>query len=319
MNQSDEAFFLELRKQCVADSSDHLSAARDVLVEFVKDPLMSITDILKSLHSLKGNVQAVGLLNVGEYVHQFESMLLAVKDKIKSEQEKLKKESLDRLEILILKVLQNLEEYFKDISGDLDDSPARFQQRSPILRTLSQWTENPDVVEAATSQVQVAVETSRETELVTESSPDEIKALSAQSQTKTETYLLCRNKNRNFAVPVKKVVEVVQFQKLSPTPSHKERILGLMNLRGEILSVLNLSDTFGAVDKSSRTFVVICNINGVRFGFPIESAEEIEELNSANLQKVDSLSQDHHKGLITHISVQSKRTILIVDLDRVVA
>ena len=56
---------------------------------------------------------------------------------------------------------------------------------------------------------------------------------------KTETFLTFLLGQENFAVPVSKVLEVLEKQNITRVPRMPEHILGIINFRGDILPVID--------------------------------------------------------------------------------
>ncbi len=316
MTAAEDGFLKDLQKQCVVDSQEYVTEAREVLPDLSKNPSDVLSKIMKSFHSLKGNVQAVGFSFCGQFVHEIETRLTKVKEEISAAEVDKITDSLMNLEFQLSNILQSVEKYLLDLLSTLEDSASLLQTYSPLLSELSSWRvkgKQADKIQAIAREEKV-IEALPKSNPVREAMTPEKK----ESLSEKRVFLLCVNQGRQFGIPVTKVVEVVQFKKLNIVPAHRNDLMGLMNLRGEVMPILDLKFTFGECVNLEKSFIVICNVDGVRFGFPIEQAQQIDELDVGNFQKNERLSSTG-KSLVSHISISEKKTVLIVDVDRIVA
>ncbi|OQW49166.1 MAG: hypothetical protein A4S09_03625 [Proteobacteria bacterium SG_bin7] len=317
MTAAEDGFLKDLQKQCAVDSQEYVTEAREVLPELSKNPIEVLDKVMKSFHSLKGNVQAVGFSFCGQFVHEIETRLTKIKEEISATEVNKITDSLMNLEFQLSNVLQSVEKYLIDLSNTLEDTASLLETYSPLLNNLSSWmvkSTKADQIQAVVSEEKVSQPIPPNNRVAKEIPPLEKK----EALPEKRVFLLCVNQGRQFGIPVTKVVEVVQFKKLNIMPAHRADLMGLMNLRGEVMPILDLKLTFGECTNLEKSFIVICNVDGVRFGFPIEQAQQIDELNVGNFQKNDRLSGSG-KSLVSHISISEKKTVLIVDVDRIIA
>jgi len=316
VEKSEQDFLKELQKQCVSDSTEYTAAAYEALMGLTKNPPETLSKIMKCFHSVKGNVQAVGFNFMGDFVHEVEETLISVSQKL-GDIDVLaggEKDLLD-LEFWLSKVIQATDEYFKDLSETSVDCEEFLECRRGTLALLASWTPNTSQSTAGNEGeapvTEIAVPQWEATVAPTEPAP--------QAKTGKGVYLLCRNRDREYAIPVLNVVEVVKFRNLSLIPCERGDLMGLMNLRGEVMPILDLSRTFGGQENPERCFIVICEVKGTRFGFPIENAEHIEELNFEYFQKGQDLSSSDERSLINHIYVKGNKTVFVVDVEWILA
>ncbi len=318
-SNADDQFLRDMQNQCLADSGEHIEAIRAALLEINKAPTSSIAKILKESHSLKGNFFAVGFSSCGEFIHSAETALVKIEATLKAlPPAQLQTLNSPNLEFLLSNLLKNLESYIEFLKTNQDDNSQK-EMRTSILKELEQW--QPEV---ATERSQPAAPQTTEAPPVPVSSEgkSEKAAVSApvsqEIPVKSSLYLLCKSQDRNFAIPVRQVVEVVQEKQLTSSPTKKEQLLGLMNLRGEVLPILNLNHVFGEKSATERGFVIICEEQGHRFGFPIGHAEQIIELRTDRFQEITSVVENTSK-IISHSFIDADKTILIVNIGKALA
>ena len=78
-----------------------------------------------------------------------------------------------------------------------------------------------------------------------------------------QTYLSFILRNELFAIEVKSVLEVLRNQLITPVPNCPDYILGILNFRGEIVTVVDSSKKLFHETKEERknNIVIICEID----------------------------------------------------------
>ncbi len=93
--------------------------------------------------------------------------------------------------------------------------------------------------------------------------------------------------NESFALPVGQVLEVADLGQLAPVPGAPPSILGVRNLRGQVLPVIDLAAVLGTAHSDSAAKLVIAEEAGRRAGLAIDQVTDVGEL-TGPLQETDS-------------------------------
>lgn len=76
----------------------------------------------------------------------------------------------------------------------------------------------------------------------------------------------------NYAIPLLSVKEVIAVPHATPIPGTPSYFLGIMNLRGQVISVLDLRSKFGIKPGAgAETSVIICDLDSVVLGVVVDS------------------------------------------------
>lgn len=106
-----------------------------------------------------------------------------------------------------------------------------------------------------------------------------------------------------YGIDIKHLYEVYEVDKITHIPCTPSFIYGLINLRGTILTVLNLSSLFNlSSDKISvlqtnyvRDKILILGSNGIKAGIRVDSFGSIYELSRVTIQPVSSIFLERNK------------------------
>lgn len=124
----------------------------------------------------------------------------------------------------------------------------------------------------------------------------------------------------DYAIPLLRVKEVIGIPKVTPIPQSPSHILGLINLRGSIISLMDLSQKLNIKSKGKEeSSVIICDLNGIYIGVVVDS------INSVVTPKVDEISNtppmENAKAsqYVSAVYRRDKNLILFLDLEKLLS
>ncbi len=79
--------------------------------------------------------------------------------------------------------------------------------------------------------------------------------------------------NEKYGVPVSQVMEVLRFTEITPVPGAPESVMGIINLRGNVVTVLDTRKKFGLPSRETddSTRIVVINIDEDVIGILVDS------------------------------------------------
>ncbi|MBI4388674.1 MAG: purine-binding chemotaxis protein CheW [Nitrospinae bacterium] len=115
------------------------------------------------------------------------------------------------------------------------------------------------------------------------------------------------------------VKEILPLAKIYFVPGSPEFILGIVNVRGDIQSVLDIKNFMG-LSGSKRTEasrIVIAERNGVRSGVIVDSVEDVLDVPESSIQRVISTLSDHVKFFVAGETEYKNRNVTLLDVGKV--
>lgn len=89
-----------------------------------------------------------------------------------------------------------------------------------------------------------------------------------------------------YALPVERVLEVAELGALTPVPGSSPQIIGVCNLRGQVVPVMALASMLGLVAQDSDR-IVVAELGERRAGLAVDAVLDVGELPEAS-EQVDS-------------------------------
>jgi len=118
---------------------------------------------------------------------------------------------------------------------------------------------------------------------------------------------------QEMAFDVEHVSIVIEKTDITPVPRAKKNVLGVMNLRGRIVPVVDLASMLGLSRKdSAEGKIVVVNYEDIETGFLVEKVRGVMRVNSEDVEKMHKFDSFGEKSteiikkqeeLIIHLSV----------------
>ncbi len=125
--------------------------------------------------------------------------------------------------------------------------------------------------------------------------------------------------DRHFGINVSKVVEIMQYNKITPMPNSNPFVEGVFKPRDTIMTVINLAAFMGLPPSPSeeRDILIITNFNKVSSAFHVHSVEAIHRISWQDIEKPDPAIYGGEEGLATGIARFDNRLITIIDFEKI--
>jgi purine-binding chemotaxis protein CheW len=121
-----------------------------------------------------------------------------------------------------------------------------------------------------------------------------------------------------YAIPLLSVKEVVAFPKATPVPHTPPYFLGIMNLRGQVISIFDLRLKLGLkAENGIETAVIICDFAPLCFGVVVNSIDSVLSLEDKEIKEKPEIDSRQNSEYITGVTNASDRLILILDIAKV--
>jgi purine-binding chemotaxis protein CheW len=89
--------------------------------------------------------------------------------------------------------------------------------------------------------------------------------------------------NEHYALPVDRVLEVAELGDLAPVPGSPAEVMGVCNLRGQVLPVMDLARVLG-LPQGEPGRIVVAELAERRAGLAVDAVIDVGELPDASEQ-----------------------------------
>ncbi|PRR79387.1 Chemotaxis protein CheW [Clostridium liquoris] len=123
--------------------------------------------------------------------------------------------------------------------------------------------------------------------------------------------------NEQFAVETAKVQSINDMMKITKVPNAPEHIKGLINLRGNIISLLDINLLLGVNHNGNeQDNIIILNIEDEMVGITVDQVDEVLEVDESLLEK---LEEDRKRAYIKGVINFKDRVVTLIDIDKLLS
>lgn len=126
--------------------------------------------------------------------------------------------------------------------------------------------------------------------------------------------------DEEYAIDVLKIQEIIRLIEITAVPRMEQFILGVINLRGKVIPVVDLRVRF-ELEKSDfdkKTRIIVVKFEKENIGFVVDEVTEVIRIDKGIVEPtpplVGSVGQEYILGICKYL----KRLIILLDIDRIV-
>jgi purine-binding chemotaxis protein CheW len=122
-----------------------------------------------------------------------------------------------------------------------------------------------------------------------------------------------------FGVPIALVREIVRVPEITAVPDAPDCIEGVINLRGRIISIVDLRKRFGArdVQPHKKNRILVAEAHGKLVGLVVDAASEVLKIPPSEVEPPPNVFHEDELNYVTGVGKLNGRLIILVDLAKV--
>ena len=130
-----------------------------------------------------------------------------------------------------------------------------------------------------------------------------------------------RLKDETYGINVMQVQEVLRVTDIAPVPGAPHYVLGIINLRGNVVTVVDTRMRFGLpqteMDDLSRIIVIESEAQVV--GILVDSVAEVADLRLSEIDSAPNVGNDESSRYIQGVASRDNNLLIVVDLNKLLS
>ena len=145
----------------------------------------------------------------------------------------------------------------------------------------------------------------------------------AEEKTSEEVFqwVTFKLENETYGVNDMQVQEVLRYTEIAPVPGAPDYVLGIINLRGNVVTVIDTRLKFGLmpaeVTDSSRIIIIEAEKQVV--GILVDSVAEVVYLKASEIDDAPSVGTEESARFIQGVSNRKEDLLILVDLNKLLS
>ena len=122
-----------------------------------------------------------------------------------------------------------------------------------------------------------------------------------------------------FGVPIALVHEIVRVPEITAVPEAPGCVEGVINLRGKIISVVDLRKRFGEreIRAGKKNRILVAELEGKLVGLIVDAASEVLKISPSDIEPPPEVFGEDDVNYVTGVGKLQGRLIIMVDLKKV--
>lgn len=127
--------------------------------------------------------------------------------------------------------------------------------------------------------------------------------------------------DETYGIDVMVVREVLKYQDIAPVPGAPDYVMGIINIRGTVISVINTRLRFGLPEKEpgENTRIVILEIGRHIVGIVVDSVTEVVYMKRSEIESPPQVNKDDSAQFIQGVCHRDDQLIILVELDKLLS
>ena len=121
-----------------------------------------------------------------------------------------------------------------------------------------------------------------------------------------------------YGINVMQVREVLRYTEIAPVPGAPDYVLGIINLRGNVVTVIDTRSRFGLMEGevTDNTRIIVTESERQVIGILVDSVAEVVYLRSSEIDTTPSVGTDESAKFIQGVSNRDGKLLILVDLNK---
>lgn len=125
----------------------------------------------------------------------------------------------------------------------------------------------------------------------------------------------------SYAIPLLSIKEVIPVPETTPLPNSPSYFIGIMNLRGQIISVVDLRNKLKikAKEKNAEEVVLIVDIEGISIGLVVDSINKVLTVPLDQIVEVPEVKSQVNAQYIRGVFRGNEKLTIMLDIEGILS
>lgn len=139
------------------------------------------------------------------------------------------------------------------------------------------------------------------------------------TETEHEKYLVFQIGNESYGVPLLQVQEIRTYTPATRVPGAPPYVLGVINLRGNIIAVLDARQRFGLppADEDAATVIVVAQVEGKTFGLRVDSVSDVMDVPLQEVQPPPPIGSEEAQRFLSGLVHLNERVLILLNMPEI--
>ncbi|MCH8538265.1 MAG: chemotaxis protein CheW [Alkalimonas sp.] len=140
----------------------------------------------------------------------------------------------------------------------------------------------------------------------------------AESGDEVLQWVTFKLQDETYGINVMQVQEVLRYTEIAPVPGSPDYVMGIINLRGNVVTVIDTRTRFGleGSEVSDNSRIVIIEADKQVIGILVDSVAEVVYLKASEMDTAPNVGNDESAKFIQGVTNREGELLILVDLNK---
>lgn len=127
-----------------------------------------------------------------------------------------------------------------------------------------------------------------------------------------------RLEEETYGINVMQVQEVLRYSEIAPVPGAPSYVLGIINLRGNVVTVIDTRSRFGlpSAEVTDNTRIVVIEAENQVVGILVDAVAEVVYLKQSEIETTPNVGNEESAKFIQGVCHKNDELLILVDLEK---
>ena len=124
--------------------------------------------------------------------------------------------------------------------------------------------------------------------------------------------------NETYGINVMQVREVLRYTEIAPVPGAPSYVIGIINLRGNVVTVIDTRERFGLAPEevTDNTRIVILESDDQVVGIMVDSVAEVVYLRESEIETAPNVGNDESSRYIQGVCHKNDTLLILIEIEK---
>lgn len=126
--------------------------------------------------------------------------------------------------------------------------------------------------------------------------------------------------SEEYAIDIGHVSEIRKMMPITRIPRTSDYYLGVMNLRGSVLPVIDLKKRLSlpSVKQTDDSRIIILKVDDIPFGVTVDAVSEVSIIEKSEIEPPSSVDINVERKFVTGVGKQGNRLLIMLNVNEII-
>lgn len=127
--------------------------------------------------------------------------------------------------------------------------------------------------------------------------------------------------NETYGINVMQVQEVLRYTEIAPVPGAPDYVVGIINLRGNVVTVIDTRSRFGLMpaEVTENSRIVVIEADKQVIGILVDAVAEVVYLKTSEIDTAPNVGNEESAKFIQGVCNRENELLILIDLNKLLS